>query len=52
MRKGLEKEGIDRLHKEQFEALPEKLQYSGNESAAQMLARKQNGETLTDAEEA
>ena len=52
MRKGLEKEGIDRLHKEQFEALPEELQYSGNESAAQMLARKQNGETLTDAEEA
>ena len=52
MRKDLEKEGIDRLHKEQFEALPKELQYSGNESAAQMLARKQNGETLTDAEEA
>ena len=50
MRKDLEKEGIDRLHKEQFEALPKELQYSGNESAAQMLARKQNGETLTDAE--
>ena len=52
MRKDLEKEGIDRLHKEQFEALPKELQYSGNESAAQMLARKQNGETLTDEEDA
>lgn len=52
MREQLEKESIDRLHRTQYEALPKELQYTGNESVSQMLARKKNGETLTEAEEA
>lgn len=51
-REKLNAEGLAKLHKEQFDALPKELQYTGDESAEQMLARKQNGETLTDAEEA
>lgn len=52
MREKLNYEGLARLHKEQFDALPKELQYAGDESAEQMLVRKRNGETLTAAEEA
>lgn len=51
-REKLNSEGLAKLHREQYDALPKELQYTGDESVEQMLARKKNGETLTDAEEA
>ena len=43
---GLYKEQLDRLHKIQFEALPESQKYSGTATVQELLCRMKNGEQL------
>lgn len=43
---GLYKEQLDRLHKIQFEALPESKKYSGTATVEELLCRMKNGEQL------
>ncbi len=40
------------LHEKQYQSLPKELQYHGTETEKELLARKRNGEKLTEAEEA
>lgn len=40
------------LHKEQYQALPKELQYTGEKSVEELLARRKSCEELTDAEKA
>ncbi len=44
-------EAMKKLHQEQYEALPAEKQYHGGETPEEILARKRNGEKLTEAEE-
>lgn len=43
---GFYKEQLDRLHKIQFEALPESQKYSGTATVQELLCRMKNGEQL------
>ena len=45
-------EGILRLHKKQFEELPEELKYRGTMSVSELLDLERNGKTLSEAERA
>lgn len=45
-------EGINALHQAQYDALPEALKYTGSLSAAELLEKRKNGVTLSEAEQA
>lgn len=44
--------GIDRLHKKQFDALPEELKYRGTKDVSTLLEEERNGRVLSEAERA